>query len=193
MRRIIMSGAAAALLAVLLAPAPAGANDRDLKATHISVYECQQAGVSSPDFRPAYTLSEGILFNGTPAGVGQRAVSLYCPLPLNNVDLGGTTNDNDISSYTVFYQDADGLGERVQMVASLWEQTLTGGKLVSRYLCGWNSNSDTTGSTAFTSDNVPCAVDLQATSFYVFEVNIWVNEGGPLTQTEAAFAGIRFP
>ena len=35
-------------------------------------------------------------------------MSLHCPLPINNVDLGTSSNDNDMSSFTVFYNDVDG-------------------------------------------------------------------------------------
>ena len=33
----------------------------------------------------------------------------HCPLPLNNIDLGGTTNDNDMSALTLVYMDGDEL------------------------------------------------------------------------------------
>jgi hypothetical protein len=194
MRKIMMSGAAAAaLVTALLASGPAEANDRDLKAL--------QLGAGSCETRLAGLTTAGIvqisgLQGGDEAPPGGAGIGFPCQLPLNNVDLGGTTNDNDISSFSVYYKDGDGLGTGKRVEVILRSVALQNGAPVSRALCSWSSNTNGTGTTGWAVSNHPCTVDLAATTFYWFEVAVRtfrrVVEGASASE-EAGFMGIRFP
>ena len=78
------------------------------------------------------------------------------------------------------------------MLVTLFEVGLSNGWMGRSPKCSWDSNRPGTSSTAYTSDNVPCAVDLAATAFYHFNVYVYVN-GAPQDAPDAAFNGIRFP
>jgi hypothetical protein len=116
----------------------------------------------------------------------------HCALPLNNVDLGGTTNDNDISSFTVLYRDGDGAAPNTFVEVGLYQTMLASGTMQTRAICSWNSNTGGTGSTGYASANVPCTHDVAATALYHFEVRLFTNRVSFPT-IEAAFVGIRFP
>jgi len=177
-----------ATLAIVLASTlseQAMANDRDLRAT--AVPPALWTGETEGHFDNAFGLVVG---NIAPPG-DDRFLSVRCALPLNNIDLGGTTNDNDMSSFTVFYRDADGRDLRVKLFVTLFEVRLSGGEMTATRKCSWNS-SEGTGVTTFTSANVPCVVDLAATAFYHFAVDMQF-DGTPNNFIEAAFSGIRFP
>jgi hypothetical protein len=179
----VVAGVAA--LSTMITP-DAAANDRDLKATHIPAAACDANNSYNVDLR------QGIHVPGDQPGALNQDHVWRCALPLNNVDLGGTTNDNDMSSFTVFYMDSDGAGTRVNLKVDLWENTVGANGLVSTLRCPWNSNQEGSGSTAYTSKNKPCAVDLGATSFYFFTVTMRVTAGSG-NPIDAALIGTRFP
>ena len=188
----MVSGATVAVMMAVLATGPASANDRDLRATTVSAYSCTTKDGGIRD--NALGIYTGDITN---PNIGADAeIVLRCPLPLNNIDLGGTSNDNDISDFTVFYQDEDGLGNRVAITVDLNEVRLVSGRMVSAVKCSWNSNVNASGSTSYSASNLRCPVDLVATGFYHFTVRMAIEAPAPnsgLNTIDAAFAGIRFP
>ena len=120
---------------------------------------------------------------------------LHCALPLNSIDLGGTTNDNDITSFTVFYRDGDGAAPNIFVEVTLYQNMLASGTMQTTAVCSWNSNTNATGSTGYASANVPCVHDVAATAFYHFKVRMFTNvfSPPPCCQMMASFVGIRFP
>jgi hypothetical protein len=179
----------AAALAGLL-PGYASANDRDLKATHISAFDCRDLEASGQPIATSRPRSSGL---GVSSLAGARA-DLVCPLPLNNIDLGGTTNDNDISSFTVFYADADadGRGAGAQLTVALEQTRILNGQFETKVLCSWDSNVHGSTGSSPNASNRPCAVDLLSNGFYNFRVSMRVTQNfgdvDPLN-----FVGIRFP
>src|SRR5687767_11549401 len=107
--RVLLPAIAAAGL--LAATSPAAANDRDLRATTVPPASCEGNPSSWRNNREITVMGEqAVLPPGTEGPTSPQTVDqrYRCALPLNNVDLGGTTNDNDITSFTVIYLDADG-------------------------------------------------------------------------------------
>jgi hypothetical protein len=89
--------------ALTAGPAPARANDRDLLGTTVPPPACLVAenyGVPYPAPNGGYFAVYG----------PERYIRLTCPLPINNVDLSGKTDDNDMSKARVYYRDGDGYG-----------------------------------------------------------------------------------
>src|SRR5262245_54365151 len=90
-----------ALTAALLALAPvAHANDRDLRGTPVPATACIVTfgdDVPQPEREGWFS-------------VENQQVNLRCPLPVNNIELSSTSNDNDISKFRVHYRDGDGFG-----------------------------------------------------------------------------------
>jgi hypothetical protein len=176
------------LLAISL-PGNAQANDRDLRATVVHAYSCVEMsldGTWSLDASPrpggSYQIS-GSVFN---------VAVLYCPLPLNNVDLGGTTNDNDMTEFTVLYKDPDGLGDNHFVQVDLYRAVLEpGGGLAQYVVCSWTSRSNGSASTGWVRARVPCALDLSAVDTYHFSVAF--HAGGIVNTDTLGFGGIRFP
>jgi hypothetical protein len=164
------------------------ANDRDLRATHISAFDCRDLEASGQPIAASRPMSSGL---GVYGRGGARA-DLVCPLPLNNIDLGGTTNDNDISSFTVFYADADGRGAGAQLTVAFEQTIILNGQFETKVLCSWDSNvHGSTGSSPNASNRL-CAVDLLSNGFYNFRVSMRVTQD--FGDVEAVnFVGIRFP
>ena len=116
---------------------------------------------------------------------------------MNNVDLGGTSNDSDMSSFTVFHLDADGNGSGADVEVRLVGTTVdnVSGVASTTRRCSFRSSVQGPGKVGWAVGNVPCAVDLAATAFYYFEV-ILTSNGQVPAQPEnfvAAFMGVRFP
>jgi hypothetical protein len=190
--RLIVSLSAAATIMTLL-PSYAKANDRDVRATVINPHSCS-IDLSTPDLTDPVQ-ADGFVGTSYPeAGQTSRVSVVLCPLPLNNIDLGGTTNDNDMSSFSVLYRDFDGLGERAGLAVAFHRNTVNAqGDLVSLFVCMWQSNinGSTTASSSWKRATVPCAVDLSPVDTYHFTVTMQAS-----TDTlafAAAFGGIRFP
>lgn len=113
-------------------------------------------------------------------------VTLHCPLPLNNVDLSGTTSDDDLSKIRVHYRDGDGVGtdglSEVRLV-----RTVIGG--ATTQVCRWSSNADGTGSGSATRSTKACAHDLGDGAFYHLDASLRSGTSGPALD----FAGVDFP
>jgi hypothetical protein len=117
-----------------------------------------------------------------------RYVRLRCPLPLNHVDLSGTTNDNDLSKIRVHYRDTDGPGAGSDVLLVLVRTATTGGVAARTDVCRWNSNVDGTGVATPAKATKACAHDLADGASYHFDVTTR-GGGGFVTQ----FIGVDFP
>jgi hypothetical protein len=160
---------------------PGLANDRDLRATTLPPSACAVT-FSSASFTPLAAGAVVINLEGSTV--------LHCPLPLSNVDLGGATNDNDISKVRVHYRDGDGQGTAASVRVRLWRSVASASQfsgVSNSRLCEWNSNAR--AATAGTNAMFPCQVDLASGSFYWFEVTLTISEDGGV----ASFIGIDFP
>ena len=178
---ILLAGLAPALAGV----APALANDRDLRATMVSGASCGEAARST--YNNPWT--SGDYFSVSSAN---QYLRLRCPLPLNEIDLSGTTNDNDISKIRVFYGDSDGFGTDATVTVGLvkiampaspgWPQTTV--------VCSWSSDTDGTGAVTAAKATMACVHDLAAEAFYHFNVSLHTGANGG---NAATFVGISFP
>jgi hypothetical protein len=165
--------------ALALAPAAARANDRDLRGTPVPASACVEHGRSDS-------------FAGTPwspdgffvVGGASQFLLVHCALPVNSIDLSGTTNDNDISKIRVYYRDPDGFGGVSDLQIQLIKTTPTSAQLKT-VVCEWRSGIDGTGSTIAASATKACPHDLASGSFYHFLVFLY-NAG-------TTFYGIDFP
>jgi hypothetical protein len=183
-----------ALAAAIAGSSPweAIANDRDLRATTVPAAICVAGGGTSGAIGGTWVNRCEYVVPGRFDGQSELVDHhLHCALSLNNVDLGGTTNDNDISSFTVFYRDSDGLGTGTSIEVDLHQTTLVAGNIQSVPVCSWRSNTSGNGSAGYTSSSAPCVHDMKATAFYHFEVRFL---SSTVTQdVVASFVGIRFP
>ncbi|WP_413200555.1 hypothetical protein [Nostoc piscinale] len=105
--------AAATIAASLIVPSVASANDRDILATTVPATACRP---NSDSGDASVVISNGAyVFNGSATGT----VTLYCPLPINANTISDLTNDNDISTYRVYYRDTDGIGGASEITTRL--------------------------------------------------------------------------
>ena len=117
------AGLAVAFSAALAGFAPAArANDRDPRATPVPAAACAEI-FHAPGITPWKSGGWFGLYTGG------AYVHLRCALPLNNVDLGGTTDDNDISKFRVHYRDGDGLGTTARVEVDLKRSVVNVGGL----------------------------------------------------------------
>jgi hypothetical protein len=176
----------AALLPALanLVPAPAQANDRDLRATPVPASACVEIFRSPALVDNPWAL--GFFAVDNPG----RVLKLRCALPVNNLDLSGTTNDNDISKIRVHYRDDDGFGALAGVVVEfVGTAANASGDAENTTVCIWRSNVDGTGATTVAKATKACAHDLAAEAFYYFDVVLETNG----TNRNAQFLGITFP
>jgi hypothetical protein len=165
------------LLAGLLSAAAAQANDRDLRAAMVPASACTVLTAAAPiGFRFA---RDHVVLATT--GTGQAvSASLRCPLPVNNIDLGGTSNDNDLSKVRVHYKDSDGAGQRATVSVALFRGVVASAApegVTSGAVCQWNSNTGGSGATGGTKATFACPHDLAAEAFYTFQVDLAVQPG----------------
>ena len=100
-----LAGLLAALAAsAALAPAIARANDRDLRGTPVPAAACIEYRRTGPIEDPWKAGYFGLTGDG-------QYLQLRCPFPVNNIDLSGTTDDNDLSKMRVHYRDSDAFGD----------------------------------------------------------------------------------
>jgi hypothetical protein len=174
-----------ALLAIApVSGVPVWANDRDLRATQLGAATCDLTGSQNFDIRTgAVVLTQP----------GQTRFT--CALPLNNIDLGGTTNDNDITSLAIFYKDGDASAIGTNVSVTLWEAGLSASFVPeTKIVCSFNSTLAGTGTAGWTKSPVACAWDLSSTKFYFFEVVLRTNlTGATPAEAPVGFMGIRFP
>ena len=136
-------------------------------------------------------LTENPWFSGffSLTGAG-RSLVLRCPLPVNNIDLSGTTNDNDLSQIRVHYRDTDGTGSGTSVAVALIKTAVptTIGGSQNTTVCSWFSSTDGTGATTTTRATKACAHDLAAGAFYHLQVSLQSSQGH-----NAQFLGVDFP
>ena len=152
--------ALAAATAAALAPAPARANDRDLRGTPVPAAACVE-------YRRSPDLAQDPWKAGYFALTGVGSLQLRCPWPVNNVDLSGTTDDNDLTKIRVHYRDSDGFGggAGVQVVLGMTVADASGNAR-NTAVCMLYSNAHGTGATTTTKATRACAHDLAAGAFY---------------------------
>jgi hypothetical protein len=182
--------AAAALLGGLLPvlvglpPPPAHANDRDLRGTVVPASACTATSAGAPADR--FFDRGAYVVDGS-----SELLVLICPLPVNNVDLSGTANDNDISKFRVYYLDSDGSANSAGLSLFLNQAVLavdqpSGHRTTD--VCRWFSNPNGGGIRTATRSTFPCAHDVSSAGFYFFQVFLSAGPG-----TTATFLGIDFP
>jgi hypothetical protein len=165
------------------APAAARANDRDPRATPVPASACVEIT------RPA-NITPWSSYGWFSLYTGGAYVTLRCPLPLNNVDLGGTTDDNDISKFRVHYRDGDGFGTTARVEVDLKRTAVNAGGLPEgTVVCSWKSNVDGAGATTAAKATKACPHDLAAEAFLSFEVRLQTVDG----TYPVDFLGITFP
>ena len=169
----ISSTGAAALVFVVTAIATADANDRSVRAVMIPPSACEAPATTTAKLSAAgWTVQNG------------DSAAFICPLPINNIELGGTTDDNDITKFRVHYRDSDGLGTVNSVDVVLIQHRV--GPFVQTGICGATLAPSTTD---FTSSTVPCVHDVASGGrFYQFFVRL---KSGPAGS--ASFLGIDFP
>ena len=181
---LLMAGLLPAF-AASLAPAPVRANDRDLLGTTVPAPACYVAdnyGVINPTPNGGYFSVSG----------PDHYLRLTCPLPLNNVDLSGKTDDNDMSKFRVYYSDGDGYGTAATLTLALIRTDIANGVTRFTVVCTWDSNKDVAPTSAATTDEIPCVHDLSGNALYYFELRL-ENGSGATGQTIVKFMGFDFP
>lgn len=175
----------AGLVPTLAGLAPAQANDRDLRATMVSGASCSEAARAT--YNNPWT--SGDYFAVASAN---QFLKLRCPLPLNQIDLSGTTNDNDISKIRVFYADSDGFGTDASVTVELVKIAMptSAGWPETTVVCSWSSDTDGTGAVTTAKATKACVHDLAAEAFYHFTVTLRTGAKGG---NAASFVGISFP
>jgi len=168
-----------AALAALAAAAPLRANDQDVRGTTVPATACQPASTASAEklqlSNAAWVFASGA--TGT--------VYLYCPLAINGNTVSDASDDNDASSYRIYYRDSDGTGGAAEVTTRLVYRRADG-----LYSGGaeWSSNSNLLDTEENTIDFQDNPHDLTANGVYSFFVTIArtnVNES-------PAFSGIDF-
>ncbi|MGD9507623.1 MAG: hypothetical protein AB7I59_06350 [Geminicoccaceae bacterium] len=175
----------AGLLPAIADVTPAQANDRDLRATMVSGASCTEVARST--FNNPWTSGDYFAVSSV-----NQFLKLRCPLPLNQVDLSGTTNDNDISKIRVFYADSDGFGTDAGVAVELVRITMSAraASPQTTVVGTWSSDTDGTGAVTAAKATKACVHDLAAEAFYHFTVTLRTGAGGG---NAATFVGIGFP
>lgn len=179
-----MRRAVAGAAAVFLLSPSAHANDRDVRALTIPAASCVDIGAPSG----ATWIREGALVIS-----GAAEAHLRCGLPINNIELSGKTNDNDITEFETFTFDKDGQGKDANVDVELIRTStdIHGGKGISgTVICAWSSSS-VTGTAFWLRLRARCVTDISPINSYYFAVTLTSTIGGP--EMTAGFAGIRFP
>ena len=165
--------------AMTLVPAVGHANDRDLRGTAIPAAACVEHNRSAGFGGVSWSPDGFYVVQGTGQGL-----ALHCALPVNAIDLSGTTNDNDISRFRVHYKDPDGLGP-ANDIQVRFIKTSPASDGLKTYVCEWSANTAGTGSANVASATRTCAHDVANGSFYHFDIY--------MTGNDTRFYGIDFP
>jgi hypothetical protein len=94
---------AALLVGSIAQSSPGQANDRSLRALMIPPSSCQ-VDENTPFEEDPFKSPDSI------ARFTSGTYEIICPLPVNNIEMSGRWNDNDISKFRVNYFDFDGPG-----------------------------------------------------------------------------------
>ena len=166
-------------LAAMVAAVPLLANDQDVRATTVPATACQPASLA---FAAKMQISNAAW---TFAGASTGTVYLYCPLPINGNTVSDASDDNDISTYRIYYRDSDGTGAAAEVTTRLVYRRSDG-----LYSGGpqWSSNSNPLDTTTNTIDFHDNPHDMTAAGVYSFFVTLKRTN----TNDSAAFSGIDF-
>lgn len=190
-REISMKPGCLHLLAGLLLSAtlvsPTQASDRSVRGVMIPPSSCQPYPQAGPDcIIPRGQLRGYLTGNAWTIFPTDCQFVLVCPLPINNIELGGMATDNDISKFRVHFRDPN---PGSQVIARLIKSQVSGGTFISSSVCGGLVSAATTTPTTTT---VSCPHDVAgAGTFYHFEV-ILIGAGTSSIETPS-FYGIDFP
>ena len=189
MNTMLRVGQLSALCLAAAVSLPALANDQDVWSTTVPASSCEPSTESSAN--KVKLVNGAWVFSGNNLGL----VTFYCPLAINAFTVANFSNDNDISSFRIYYRDTDGgtLGapngvptNQSQVTARLTYRKSDGmysaGSLWSSHWTPVNARSNTTA----VKNNVH---DVQANALYSFVVTMLRTN---LTQSPA-FSGIDFP
>jgi hypothetical protein len=185
--------ATAALLAGMAAiaclmPTSTRANDRDLRGTPVPAAACIQYRSSGDlgsfggwdKFTSAFQIRS--------SGNGEVRLELRCPLPVNNVEISGTANDNDMTKFRLHYLDSDGAGADARLLVRLVRASTTIPNFVEGRVCEWSSNLGALAQRVV----IDCPHDFESDTFYYFLVTLTVGASTP-SSTFVRFWGIDFP
>lgn len=127
----------ATIAASFAVSSPVLANTRDVLATTIPASAC----------RPQDNVADAkvVLSNGAYVFIGSATgtVNFYCPLPINAYTVSNLTDNNNISTYRVYYRDSDGIGTASEIST----------RLVYRDSAGLNGAGNTWSSNVSNSTN----------------------------------------
>ena len=168
-------GVFAALVGASMAlAATAHGNDRSLRGVMVTPASCQP-----------YVNADRAHFFGNAWTVDEVAsTTLSCPLSLNNIELGGSSSDNDITKFRVHYQMPNLYNE---MYVNLIKSEVVNGKFVSSVVCGGGVPLTTYFPAEFT---FSCVHDVAANGvFYNFGIVLKSTYPG----RAPSFFGIDFP
>jgi hypothetical protein len=160
----------------------ARANDRDLRGTTVPAAACEVYRALG-DVGPfqGWDAVAG-LFRLKGSGEIEKRLEIRCPLPINNVDLSGGTNDNDVSKYRVHFQDSDGPGTDGALVVRFFRSSPAAS---GRPACNdWTSRVTSLARLVV----VDCPHDVENGAFYQFLVVLSASG-----DAEVRFWGIDFP
>jgi hypothetical protein len=158
------------------------ANDQEIWTKTVPASACTPA--TSAQASRVSLVNAAWVFSGTQTGT----VTFYCPLPVNAYTVVNLTNDNDISSFRIYYRDSDGVGADAELTARLVYREASG-----LFSAGgtWSSNSPATaaGETGNRRDVQPNVHDVRTDALYSFLVTM----ARTTTSQAPSFAGIDFP
>lgn len=154
------------------------ANDRDLRAQTVPASSCHPMDRVSLD---RLQITNGAWeFKGTATGT----VDLWCPLPLNRNTVSDNSDDNDMTSYRVWYRDSDGTLPAARVLVQLTYRQPNG--VMNTVGSQFNSNGFTTPFDAAIVHGVNH--QLQVNAMYAFRVRLTRTS----TIQQPRFSGISF-
>ena len=171
---------------------PARANDRDLRAITIPASACH---VSRDYPYASDPLPHGDGFIAQSSATDLTIVSLRCPLPINNIDLSGATDDNDVSKIRVHYRDSDGFGYNASVNVGFYRtrSVATSDGFTTDVVCRWQSDVNGTGASTGAMTSAACPHDISSGAFYYFRVGLVLTKSPSSGLYSVSFVGIDFP
>lgn len=169
------------------------ANDRDLQARSIPSTSCIPVSANNMNPNGEWRDGIGVLRGQSTSLLGSKDIHLNCGLQLNETEISNPkSNDNDISSVQIVYQDVDGRGPNASISVTLYKNALLpSGELRSTAICQWDSNLNGAGATTYTKATFPCVHDISVGAFYYFNVRMFTALRGD--QPAVGFVGLTFP
>ena len=151
-------------------------NDRGVRGIMVAPASCQP-----------YAGADRAKFTGNAWTVDEVAsTTLACPLSLNNVDLGGSSSDNDITKFRIHYQ-IPSLAIYGEVYVNLIRSEVLNGKFISSVVCGGRLIPGTYSPTETT---VSCPHDVAGNGVF-YDFGIILKSTYPASPP--LFFGIDFP